>query len=395
MTFEIYHQLGHRDVWSLQSISEDHTGEGAIISPRNRTMKRVEALDTEIKEKAIFDPQIPNPRVALKNMESYDFYPCCLLPSGFDTGEYIENSTIIAERCVEFQSRNNFRFLVIPTRFYDGLPAVDEFMENQNQQSINPFLTTVKKLGLKKEVLLQLILTGHMVKNKEYMDTLLTWITGIEGISGVYLITELFPRRKQIRDADFLLSLMNFTNVLNKNKMKTVLGYLNSESLLLSISNPSILTMGSYGNVRIFHHSMFEKSEEDSTKIPSLQIYVPTLLDWFDLGFVETIKARLPESQIFFGNNKYLTTILKLGYLGTAHSVEPHKHYYFEMSKQLRHVRTVENENRYLEVCKILESAKLEFSKLEDAGIDIGDQGAFLPHWLTAAHGYAKDRGWR
>ncbi|MGA2122506.1 MAG: hypothetical protein ABSG49_10790 [Methanoregula sp.] len=394
MTFEIYHQLGHRDVWSLQSIDEDQTGDGVIISPRSRSMPRVEKLGDSIKRKAIFDPQILNPKVVLKNMESYDFYPGCILPAGFDTDEYIVDSTLIAERCIDFQVRNNFRFLVIPTRFYQGMPPVDEFIENQNQQSITPFLSTVKKLGLKKEMILQLFLTGHMIKNKEYTDNLLNWITGIEGISGIYLVTELHPRQKQIRDAEFLLSLLNFTNSLYKNKMKTILGYLNSESLLLSIANPSILTIGSYGNVRIFHHSMFEISEKDLIQIPNLQIYVPTLIDWLDYPYIEIMKRKTFKSPIFFGDNKYLTKMLNPGYRGTAHNIEPHKHYYIEMSKQLRQIRTVENQNRYQEVCKIIESAKQGFSQLDEAGIDVGDKGAFLPHWLTAAKQFAEVQGW-
>ena len=47
MTFEIYHQLGHRDKWSIDSYQNDGTGEGVIISPRSRKKRNVESLSLQ------------------------------------------------------------------------------------------------------------------------------------------------------------------------------------------------------------------------------------------------------------------------------------------------------------------------------------------------------------
>lgn len=176
--------------------------------------------------------------------------------------------------------------------------------------------------------------------------------------------------------------------------MKVILGYLNSESILLSIADPSIVTIGSYGMLRMFNHKMFEESEEELIKIPSLQIYIPTLLDWFDYPYIEIMRSKIPQSEQFLGNNKYLSSILNPNYRGTGHNKEPYKHYFIEISKQLRHISALENENRYVEVCKIIQSAKKGFSQMDAAGIDVGEQGAFLSHWLTAANQFAEGREW-
>jgi len=395
MTFEIYHQLGHRDKWSIDSYQEEGTGEGVIISPRSRKKANVEKLVASVKSRAIFDPQIFKPGSLVKNMESYDFYPELIMTGGFDTSRYSDYRTIIAERCVNFQVNNNFRYIVIPTRFHEGAPEVDQFVQNHNEHFVNPFLEAIDSANSGKEAILQLILTGHMLKNKAYTDYLLTWITSLDGIKGVYLITELLPRGKQITDASFLVCLLNFIHVLQKNKMHVVLGYLNSESLLLSIANPSILTIGSFGNLRIFNSRMFEETEASEIRVPNYKIYSPVLLDWIDSPYVDLMRDRSLVPDGFFGENSYLDTMFSPGYNGSAQSMEPYKHYFVEIAKQLRELSSLDGEGRYSRVSEIIQQAIEEYSRLNDTGIDIGRQGAFASQWATAANLFANDRGWR
>ncbi len=395
MTFEIYHQLGHRDKWSIDSYQNDGTGEGVIISPRSRKKRNVESLSSTVKKKAIFDPQFFNPNAVIKKMDSYDFYPDLMMPGGFDTIRFSNYCSNVAENCVSFQIKNNFRYIVIPTRFYEGAPDAEFFTRNQENDFVIPFLNAKDAIKSKKDAILQLVLTGHMLRNKVFIDYLLTWITGLEGIKGIYLITELLPRNSQITDAEFLLNLMNFIHILHKNKMIIVLGYLNSESLILSIANPSIVTIGSFGNLRIFNSKMFEETEAGEIKVPSYKIYSPVLLDWIDAPYVDLMRDRAIVPNEFFGNNTYLETMFSDGYNGSAQSNEPYKHYFIEISKQLQDIRSSNGADRYSKVSEMLRNAKDEYSRINDTGIDIGRQGAFVSQFATAANLFARDQGWR
>lgn len=397
MKFEIYHQLGFRENWNIDSILDENTGDGVIISPRSMTKNKVESLNIRIKKKAIFDPQIFNPSEINKKMSSYNFYPSSLMPEGFETGRYSEYSSICANECIDFQIRNDFRFLVIPTRYYEGMPPVTNLIDIQNEHYINPSLSYVKNEGVAKDIIVQVTLNGYMIKNTEYASELLNWITGIEGIKGVYLITELSPRDKQINDADFLYSLLNFVNVLYQNELLVILGYLNTEALLLSIANPSIMTIGSYENLRCFNSSMFKNmNEKKMMKSPTPRVFVPKLLDWIEYHYVTLINKKFPEFLEFSDDNTYKDTLLfDPDYKWHSAKPEPYKHFFFESSKQLREVNILEDEARYNKVCNIIECGIQRYSQLNESGVELEKYGSNLPKWLTAANLFASDQGWR
>jgi hypothetical protein len=177
--------------------------------------------------------------------------------------------------------------------------------------------------------------------------------------------------------------------------MDVVLGYLNGESLLLSIANPSILTIGSYGNLRIFNSKMFEETVANEIRVPNYQIYSPTLLDWIESPYVDLLRNRNLVRDEFFGENKYLDTMFSPGYNGGAHSIEPYKHYFVEIAKQLQDLSSSVDEERYSKVCEIIQLAIEEYARINDTGINIGRQGEFVSHWSTAANLFAQDQGWR
>lgn len=233
-----------------------------------------------------------------------------------------------------------------------------------------------------------------MVKNVEYASELLNWITGIEGIKGVYLITEFLPRKGQIDDADFLYNLLNFINALYQNELIVILGYLNTEALLLSIANPSIITIGSYGNLRCFDYSTFKNVNEKGERgWTNPRIFIPRLLDWVEYDYFTLIKNNFP-TYVGFSDNKYNSTLLSPTYRGNSVKLT-YNHFFIEGSKQLRDVSILEDEARYNKVCDIIESGIQVYSQLELAGFQLGDHGPNLPKWLTAANLFASDQGWR
>lgn len=150
----------------------------------------VEDLGSAIRGKAIFDPQILNPSEVNDKMATYDFYPVLYMKDGYDTGHLADYSSVSAKKCVNYQINNNFRYIIIPARYFDGLPPVADFIKYQTDHYITPFIDEINKNEADKDVYIQLVLNVFMVKSKEYTDDLLDWITGLHGIKGVYLITE-------------------------------------------------------------------------------------------------------------------------------------------------------------------------------------------------------------
>lgn len=394
MKFKVYHQLGFRFQWNIQSIEEDATGDGVILAPRYMGREIIEGLKRKLKNQAIFDPQFFLPDTARGQLCSYEFFPC-ITGDGFETTEYIDNFAFdCADKCVEFQLQNNFRYIVIPSRYKTGMPT--DFIRSQESQFINPFLEAIHKQGVDKEIVLQLVLNDDMIKDEEYSSDLLNWITGFDEIAGVYLIIEVSSRSKQIKDIDFLFSYLKFINALSINNIKVILGYLNCESILLSIANPDIITIGSYENTRRFNISAFEDKEDTRQQGPTARIYISELLQWMDHRYLGIIK-RVINNQDFFDKNAYQAEMFKPIFNWHFGRPQLYKHYFLVFSEQLRRVSNIENSKRYKKVCAIIQNAINNYSFFAENGIvfDPDSDGSHLYAWITAANLFAAEQGWR
>ena len=394
MKFEIYHQAGFRHQWNLQSLSDDGTGDGIIIGARSLEKEKVEALSTKIRRKAIFDPQFFLPAVPKGQLATYDFFPH-IAAEGFTSSEYADESAgISASACVDFQVRNRFRHVVIPTRYLPGMRG--DFIATQNTLFVDPFLEAIALRGENRSVLLQLVVTDNMLKDGEYAADLLNWITGIEGIAGVYLIAEQSASTKQVKDADFLYRILCFTAALRQNDMVVVLGYLNTEAVLLSLADPSVVTMGGYENTRAFRIKTFEDNDTPQ-RGPNPRLYMAQCLQWIDRNYHGAIQRRLPDGESLFDQNKYQGTMFKPSYKWHFSKPELYKHHFLELSRQLRAISELEGRERYKHVKALIGGAGKIFKRMDQAGVvlDQDNDGSHLAAWLTAANEFAQDNGWR
>jgi len=394
MKLEIYHQLGFRHQWNLQSIADDGTGDGIIIGARSLEREKVEALPLAVRKQAIFDPQFFLPAVPKGQLETYDFFPH-VAADGFSSSDYADRSAgISASGCIDFQVSNGFRYVVIPTRYMPGTPS--DFVATQNSLFVEPFLESIVAKEEDRPVLLQLVLTDNMLKDDEFTSDLLNWITGIAGISGVYLIAEQNGSGKQIKDADFLYRLLRFTSALRQNDMSVVLGYLNTEAVLLSLADPSAVTMGVYENTRAFRIKTFEVTDTPQ-RGPSPRLYMSKCFQWIDRNYHGAILRRLPGGKSLFDQNKYQAVMFQPSYNWHFAKPELYMHHFIELSRQLREISTLEGRARYQLVRGLLEGAVDKFRAMDDAGIvlDQNNDGSHLPAWITAANEFAQDRGWR
>lgn len=393
MTLEIYHQVGHNFKWNLDSIRDDSTADGLIIGPRSVERPKVENLDPKTRRKAIFDPQFFLPDLPKGHLDTYDFFPD-IAANGFETDDFADGSAdTSAKGCVGFQLANDFRCVTIPTRYLPGMPS--EFIESQTRLFVTPFLEACNALGCEKPIILQLVLNDNMVKDKEYAADLLNWVTGIGGVSGVYLITETSSLSKQVKDSDYLYCLLRFISALGENDLKVILGYLNTESILLSLAHPRAVTMGAYENTRSFHIRTFQPST-GRQQGPRPRLYISRALQWIDRGYHGAIIRRFPGSGALFNVNKYQALMFKPTFKWHFTKPELYKHHFLELSRQLRQISSTLARERFKLVSSMIEEAMEVFEKIRNVGIvlDGDNDGSHLPAWMTAANEFGRDEGW-
>jgi len=395
MALIIYHQLGHNYNWNFESISEDQTGDGVILAPRYMDRKTVELLPSNIKENAIFDPQFFLPDYPKGKLKSYDFFPQNL-SEGFQTTEYSEEYAIDgAKRCTYFQESNDFQYLVIPSRRRTGMPS--DLVEMQQKLFVDPFLNIISQKRSKKKPLLQIVLNVDMVKDGEYSKYLLNWITSLTEIGGVYLIVENQGVSKQLKDIDFLSAYLRFIDILSENGLDIVLGYLNTEALIYTLANPTIVTIGSFENLRRFSIRAFEQTDEEKQSGPTPRLYISTLLQSIAHDYINVINRLLPTGTNIFDKNKYQAEMFEPTF--RWHFTKPalYKHAFLEFSKQLRDIGLYKGKERYSRVVELLNIARSTFNIIEEHGVifDSDSDGSHLSHWLTAINIFAASKGWR
>jgi hypothetical protein len=388
----MYHQLGYNFGWNLDSMKHDNAGSGVILAPRHMEKKKVEKLPVVLRIGAIFDPQFFVPATPKGDLVSYDFFPNAIA-DGFKTTSYDEDMAAdCADRCVSFQVANGFRYVVIPAKHMPGTPG--NFIETQERVFVQPFIEAIRAHKRSGGILLQLLVNDLMLKDREYSSDLLNWITGLDGIEGVYLIVENSGSYKQIKDADLLYRHMSFIHSLRQNELVVVLGYLNTEAILLSLADPTIVATGAYENTRAFRISTFQEKRPQHG--PSPRLYMSACLQWVERSYHNAIIRRTPGGLSLFDNNQYHALMFEPSYKWHFNKPELYKHYFLEFSRQLRSVAAESGKERYRLIKAMIQQAIAHFRAIEQSGVelDANSDGSHLFHWLTAANEFAQDQGW-
>lgn len=380
----LLHQLGHRYQWSIASIAEDNAGDGVIIGPRYMEPSKVANIPYSLRYRSLFDPQFFLPNTAAGKLREYAFFPD-ILSDGFSTAEWsTDSASECADRCLEFQLSMEFGAVVIPTRFYEGMPS--NFITDQESQFVHPFLSSVERLGVDTAVYLQLILTDQMLKDQTYKAEILNWITSFPELSGVYLIVHVHNRTKQISDIDLLIGLLNFISVLKRVGMCIVIGYTNTESLLLLCAEPDAVTMGSYENLRMFSLRAFEDQDGSTTRGPSARIYIPRLLDWVEHQYIGAIARVVSNLDDYIGNDSYRMRMFQPTYNWHFTKPEPYKHYFKSFSDQFHRLQASSGNSPVDRILAECQQALNDFEALRESGIVFppGSGGEHLANWITA-----------
>jgi hypothetical protein len=379
---ELFHQLGFRYQWNLTSINEEQTGDGIIIGPRWMDYQEVTSLPIEVRQQAIFDPQFYVPNSERNKLLTYPFFPS-VVADGFSTGEWTDDLALkSAIACLEFQAQNDFRYLVIPTRYTAGMPS--DFIVNQSTLFVDPFLNVYRDLDTTKPCLLQLVLTDQMLKDKSYRRDILNWVTGLKEVEGIYLLYDFQRPHKQIEDIDFLISVYFFVRALKKAGMIVAMGYLNTEAIPLLCAEPDIMTMGSYENLRMFNLDSFREEEPGARRGPNPRIYVSRLLQWIEHNYIGAIMRLVGDTEEYFDDNLHRVPMFEPTYSWHFQKPEPYKHYFVAFSNQFRRISEYNGIERLRVLQQECNRAMVEFDRLGSRIIfDPNSSGQHLPMWLT------------
>jgi hypothetical protein len=385
----ILHQLGYRFNWNIESILDEGTGDGVIAAPRYMPPGQIAQLDADLRSQSLFDPQffIPNSRQG--HLSDYPFFPD-VIADGFDSSVYGDDERLASARlCLKFQAEHGFDRLVIPTRYREATPS--DFIDAQLEFFVEPFFQAYQELGFDTPMLLQLILNDAMLKDAAFRNSVLNWVTGIREIQGVYFIPQLVRQRKQVTDIEYLLGLLEFVHRLRINEMEVVVGYMNTEALLLLVADPTAVTMGSYENLRMFNLRAFEEPDGRQMRGPTARIYVSRLLQWVSHQYIGAINRVVQDPAVFFDESQYRVTMFNPAYNWHFQRPEPYKHHFLVFSEQLRTVANVLLENRISHVRESCRSALEEFRDLEQIVVlDYDSGGEHLPAWITTLNLYER-----
>jgi len=385
---EVYHQTGHRLKWNKDSFLYDGTGSGLIFSPVNIKSEKLLKIPDEIKKVSFFDPQLYLPKESKGKLFTYDYFPANIV-NDFQTSDFDNFKYHIAQRCIDFQAENNFKFIVIPTRYFKTIPS--NYTERIMKDFVEPFLKYHSSKNIDKELLLTLIVNQSQIMNDEYCNELLNWLTGIQEISGIYLIFKNDFQTKQIKNSEYLYKALLFINALKINDFLVYLGYTNTEGLLYSVANPDSVSMGSYENLRRFGVKRFTQMEKNIPSQPNPRLYSRQLFQFIDYGYVNAIKTLFKDWNLIFEDSKYHPLMFEPDYNWHFTKPEPYKHFFLVFSLQVSALPASVNDR--IDFLKDAFAKSLGiYKELEEAGVvlDENSNGSHLSFWLTTLNMFKK-----
>ncbi len=383
----IYHQCGHNFVWNTQSFIEDGAGDGLIISPVNIEADRIEArIPPELLSASWIDPQFYLPGDSKSKLVTYPFFPANVL-DGFSTADYLDHAFEVAKECLTFQNNLGLKYFVIPTRYFKDLP--DGYFEQLDSLFLEPFIRAKYELGLSKPLLQTVIAKPIHLEPGTPRDELLSWATSYAEISGIYLMFENNFYSKQIKDPVYLAGTLRFVRALRLNDLEVHVGYSGLEGLLLSVADPTSVSVGSYENLRSFDISRLV-TREPGGQSPRPRVFSGRLLQWIEDTYLGPLRELMPDWENLFDDSQYKEYLLNPDSSLNSQRAELYKHYFILFSKQVAVLPAVQDRAVYIK--ELVMNAMALFEQIEASGVflDPNSERSHLPAWINALAMYQR-----
>ncbi len=383
---KVYHQTGFRHNWNIDSFQK-HIGDGLIYSPVNIDADKLLQLDNNLKKSGFLDPQLYLLNEAKGTLDTYPYFPGNIKPD-YSTPDLDNSNQILAQLCVDYQSINNFKYIVIPSRYYVDNPTT--YFSQTSDYFVSPFLDYVRANKIQKKILQSVIVKTIMLIDEEKRNEALNWITG-QYVDGVYLIFEDNATGKQIKDFEFLLNALKFIQVLKMNGMEVHLGYTNTEAILYSIAMPDSVSIGSYENLRSFGIKRFQDLENGPMRAPRARLYSSLLFQWIDYQYIDAMSKLISQYESYFDDSEYKPFMFKPDYNWQFMKPEPYKHYFYVFNKQIKDLPENQIDRMVTLKAKIKDSINLFKTIEESVLLDDDSNGSHLPTWFNVINAFQKE----
>jgi len=385
---KLYHQTGHNCIWNKDSLVEDQAGDGLILSPVNMDQSKISDLSDDIKMHSFFDPQFYMPKDAKGKLSSYDFFPANLI-NNFQSSDFETSKDELAKQCIDFQISNNFEYVIIPTRYFEDIPA--DFYDQVTKYFIEPYLNYFRSINVDKKILLTCIVKQTQLLNDESRAYILNWLSSFNDLSGFYLIFENDFQTKQIKHPTYLVNALKFIYSLRANDFTVNIGYNNTEGILYSVADPSSISMGSYDNLRQFGIKRFVTSDKKQPMQPNPRLYSKTLFQFIDYRYLDALSSLYKDGVALFEDSRYQPLMFNSEYNWHFTKSEPYKHFFLIFQKQLQEIPIGMFERINYLKDSFRESIEL-FKHINEAGVflDENSDGSHLSFWLTSLSMFEK-----
>lgn len=373
MDIGLFQQAGHNTNWNTETFVEHHCGKGIIFSPADYVKSNIEALDSNILEASIFDPQYYLPSSQKKKLASYPFFPETIT-DGFSTTDFYAQAHESARQCLEFQIKCNFRYIIVPTRYQSQM--VSDYFDRHENLTVQPFLEQLAQVSTTKPVYLGIAVTKHMVTDGGFRKTLLNWVTKFPELSGLYLIISDDRDSKQLVSSQDINHIAQFLQEAKAADLELLVGYCNTEGLVYGCLGGLEVSFGSFENTRKFSIDRYVVNEKVQ-RGPSPRIYLPGLFNWVRLSEAKNIRASLPD----LWDKIYIPT--EYGENALNKTVEPnfnnpdlYKHHFCVYSDQFNELASFDLGSRSDYMIEKINDAIAAYSKIASSGLLIDRHGS-------------------
>jgi hypothetical protein len=383
---KVYHQTGFRYQWNIECFQQE-IGDGLIFSPINIDSDKLLQLDNNLKRTSFIDPQLYLLNEAKGSLDTYPYFPGNI-KSDFSTPDLNNSNILLAQLCIQFQMRNDFEYIIIPTRYYEDNPT--SYFEQTSDYFVTPFCDFIRVNGIKKKILLSVIVKTIMLSDEEKRYEALNWITG-QPVDGVYLIFEDSDTGKQIKDFNFLFNALMFIQILKNNGMEVHLGYNNTEALLYTVAMPDSVSIGSFENLRSFGIKRFQDIVNGPMRGPKARLYSSKLLQWIDYQYITAMKTMISNYEEFFDVSEFNPLMFQPEYNWHFLKSEPYKHYFFVFNKQIKSLPSLQLQ-RIDSIKKQIITALDLYKLIENSVLlDENSDGSHLPTWYNVINAFQNE----
>jgi hypothetical protein len=377
----IYQQAGHNTVWNIDSFQDDSACDGIIFSPVHMPSSKLDKVSLSTKRSSLFDPQFYVPDSQKTKLHTYNFFPEKLM-AGFKTKDFYVVAHESARLCLDYQLGNDFRALVIPSRYYTDM--VSDYIGKQKAFSVEPFLSEVSKQKVDKEIYLTLPLTIGMLQDDQFRTEILNWVTSYPEIDGIYLLISFNEPSKQLKDYDKLTSYVSFVNNLTGTGLKVICGYCNTEGVVLASLEIEAITVGAYENTRGFSIDKF-LDDDQIKRGPAPRIYFPKLLNWIRYDTAIEIKEDHPSVWAsIYTETVYTEKIFETKQRPNFNNPNLYKAHFLLKSALYKDILTHAGQERIDYTAKLIKQASEMYVEMENGGViffDANCKGEHLPIW--------------